>query len=327
VRSSNQPQLTVRWRALFDAMRVPWRDRGANTSRGHVSIKCPWCGNRDPSFHLTINESNGAYRCYRDPQLHAGWSLPWLLLGLGAKSREVDTLIEEYAHGARPMGVLQATPASPVDWDRQYRPAHLEAPALEYMRSRGYADPSRVCREHDLRFTKIGRMAWRILFPIDAGGEVLGTVGRAVRDSMEPRYLTNDPYGGCVYAPRRASRTRLLLLCAILGTGIPDARKLTLDLLARNADHVAYVPDADQVSSATYRLIKELELLPHISHIERLPTGRYKDLGEWTHDLGGLRAWLRDALSHLDTHRPGAARSRRTAAPLSSATPGASSRR
>lgn len=326
----------VRWRALLDALHVPWYDRGPNTSRGHISCKCPWCGNADPSHHLSINESNGAYRCYRDPQLHAGWSLPWLLLALGVNSRQIDGLLTEFAGGA-PARTLEGIPARPVEWER-YAPAGGDTAALEYLRLRGYPDPAYVCRAFDLRFTRFGRMAWRILFPLDAGGETLGVIGRATRSTMEPRYLSQDPYGGCLYIPPHRN-TSVLLLCegafdaltavfaaphivtaaAILGTDIPDARKLTLDLLARDMNRVVYIPDTNHVPSATYRLIKELESLPHIQHIDRAPLPRGKDMGEWASDLGGLRQWIEE---NFGSSRVGMEPAKIMPTPSSERTPG-----
>lgn len=306
----------VDWRALFDELRIPWRDRGSNCSRGHINIRCCWCRD-DPSHHLTISELNGAYYCYRDPLIHSGRSLPWLLRGLGCTPNQIDVLVARYSSSARPAHSLTAEPASPVSfrWDR-LEPAAGEPHALDYLRGRGYPDPARLCRDYGLRFTRTGRFAWRIMFPLSAGGETIGASGRAVRESMDPRYLTVDPYGGCLYIPHRARHTRTLLLiegpfdaltiaaavppeevtpAAILGVAVPPERMLTISELARTASQTIYVQDNDQPASAAYRLISELRGIP-VESMKTLrraePPAGYKDIGELASRTRELRQWL-----------------------------------
>lgn len=84
-------------RGLFDNLRVPWRDRGANTSRGNVNICCPFCRD-DYGYHMTISETReGAYYCYRRPQEHSGGNLVRVLVKLGASRTEAISLINNFA--------------------------------------------------------------------------------------------------------------------------------------------------------------------------------------------------------------------------------------
>jgi hypothetical protein len=261
-----------------------------------------------------VKEETGEYYCYRQPQQHSGKSLPWLLLGLGVPSSQIDGLIAEFSTRERSQ-LLTVTP-SPVSFDwNKFEPAYRSDAVLNYLRERGYDDPFNLCRDFDLRFTPHGRFSWRVMFPLTAGGDIVGAVGRTIRGA-DPRYLTLDPFGGCVYLPRRATRTRLLILLegpfdaltiareyapedvtavAILGLSLPAERKMTIGALAASAGHVVYVQDADQPVSATYRLINELQSIPSVSRVERAspPRGR-KDPGEMAAQREELRLWLKD---------------------------------
>ena len=333
--------MTINWRALFDHLRVPWRDRGANCSRGHVNCRCPFCGNADPSFHLTVKEDTGEYYCFRSPGTHSGRSLPWLLLHLGVAAGDaIDAVIEQHSDRRMP-AILTATPPSPVRWDR-FEPAAEHPAALAYLEERGYASPEKMCQQYDLRFTRSGRFAWRVLLPLTYEGQTTGFTGRTIADAT-PRYLTNDPTSGSLYLPagRHVVPPRVLLLCegpfdaltvaracsradvlpaALLGTAIPAERKLHISSLARGVACVVYVPDADQAVSNTYRLIAELELIPGVK-VKRVPVPRgHKDIAEMTTQTEELQRWLRTV---MDLSYPsGQVSSRTTRGPSLSATLG-----
>jgi hypothetical protein len=310
------------WRALFDAIRVPWRDRGSNCSRGHINCRCPWCGNMDPSYHLTINEENGAYFCLRTPdKMHSGRSLPWLLLGLGVDSSEIDRLIEEHTDQRQPVQLV-AAPARILDWNR-FEPASDYDAATEYLASRGYPDPHEIIRSFGLRFTKVGRFSWRILMPLRSPGDrgsVLAFTGRATREQQSPRYLTNDPMEGSLFLPANPICTPI---AALLGTALPAEKKLHLGRIVRKYPSIImlegpfdaltlawavpdlrllegayYIADTDQSPADTYRLIDELELIPGMPHITRLePPRGFGDIGEMADRPGEIREWISQYMS------------------------------
>lgn len=324
---------------MLDALRVPWRDRGSNCSRGHVNVKCPWCGNQDPSQHLTIKEETGEYYCFRAPQLHSGKSLPWLLLGLGQRPAQIDGIIHEFSDGRneREPRFFTAVTHTPVRWER-FEPAYNFTPALDYLRERGFHRPDVLSRDFDLRFTRTGRMAWRILLPLSTGGDVTGCVGRGIRTGQTPRYLTDDPFEGSVYIPSYSETTELLMFLegpidalvaavdndpaevmpvGILGLALPPERLMTISNLARGAKRAVFVQDADQPASAAYRLIDQLLQIPWLSSVERAePPPRRKDVGELAGHRGELKTWL-------DTLRSGEESSRTTRASRLGRTTGA----
>jgi hypothetical protein len=311
----------IRWRQLFDSLRIEWKDRGSNCSRGHVNISCPQCGRNDPSFHLSINEEDGAYYCYRQPGHHSGRSLPWLLICLQVEPHEIDHIIAEFSDDRQ---VARSAPTQKsVDW-RKFESATEVQICLDYLEGRGFANPKMTCLAYDLRFTRFGNNAWRLLFPLTTANSATGVTGRALREHQSPRYLTNDPFGCSIYLPR-ASSARMLLVCegpfdalaaaavavdealpvmpaAILGTSLPIERRMHLARLAKQVEKIIYVPDQDQSRADTYRLIESLEGTPGIDQVAvyELPSD-YKDIAKFYEtDKTGVRKWMRNVTSSLN---------------------------
>lgn len=322
----------ILWRSLFDALRVPWKDRGPNCSSGRVNISCPWCGDQDPSFHLSIDESTSAYFCMRTPgSHHSGRSVPWLLLGLKVHPTEIDALVAQHSD-EHPPPRLTTSRVQVLDWDKFESAADHEAP-LDYLRQRGYASAEGLARRYDLRFTRVGRHAWRVLMPLTCpqdGYRVTAFTGRTIRDQT-PRYLINDPSGASLYLPTDLGMGRVCV-AALQGTALTQEKRLHLSMLAGRHDALVmcegpfdaltlvasrspllaalrgayYVPDSDQSDSDTYRLIHELEMslrmpgrdIPHMPRVTRLQLPPYyKDLGEFADDPSEVTRWLQHALS------------------------------
>lgn len=202
--------LTILWRQLFDNIGVRWTDRGANTARNHVNIRCPMCGTADPSAHLGIEETTGAYYCLRNPT-HGGRSAPYLLMRLGVPSFQIDGLLREFGDDSPPTRVQRYR--EPTAWDK-FPSAIDNSTALTYLRSRGFDPPAEAVRRYDMRFTIAGRHSWRILLPLRLNHDIIGWTGRATGKHQEPRYLTNDPSDGAsLYIPvYPTNETRIIVL-------------------------------------------------------------------------------------------------------------------
>lgn len=72
---------TLNWMRVLDTNGVEYVDRGHNVKRGGIAIKCPWCGNADPSHHMGIALGTGWWGCLRN-QNHRGKSPLRLLVRL-----------------------------------------------------------------------------------------------------------------------------------------------------------------------------------------------------------------------------------------------------
>src|SRR5271157_1411215 len=85
----------IDWRSLFDALHVEWRDRGGNSSRNSIAIKCPFCCD-DPSTHLAVAYDGAGYYCFCNPS-HRGINAPRLLVRLGVSYDEAQRLLRHYS--------------------------------------------------------------------------------------------------------------------------------------------------------------------------------------------------------------------------------------
>lgn len=293
--------MSVDWRGLLDNARVPWRDRGKNTSRSNINVCCPWCRD-DQGFHLGISLEKEAYYCFRRPE-HAGHNFVALLVKLGQPRVEAVKLLNTYrGDRAAPREAPEPLPASKAmqAWER-FLPA-AEAPAIiDYIAARLFDQPEEVARRYDIRCASYGKWAYRMIMPIMLGGELRSWTGRGIRADMVPKYYTMDSHlEGLVYLPRPARRTLIItegpldaLKLAAAGERLPMAavaltgkqlnapRLLNVQQLAEAGmtDRVLLCLDADTSSAEATRMIAELRgnLRLDVQRL-KLPAG-YKDAG------------------------------------------------
>ena len=307
----------ILWRELFTHVGIQWVDRGANTSRGHINVKCAWCKDEDPSYHLAIEETTGAYYCRRNPD-HYGRSA-WRLLSALGLWKKAEKLLDDYSTTPVPRPAGQIREEEKPRRRLGLRPAHEVPPALEYLRTRGYADPEKTARTFGLAAAPYGRLAARVFFPIDADAEEY--IGRAVHSHMEPRYLSTaeksslyvplpEQYEGgflfLVEGPFDALRLQSTILeifgrrfggtAALLGLGLTSDKLLHLVRLIDAADVTFQVLDRDQDVHRSEQRAYSLQLRTKkkVLRVE-CPSGR-KDLGESTGEEVAL--WLRTLTSN-----------------------------
>lgn len=196
------------WVALLEANNVEYVSRGPNTKRGEVSIRCPFCGDDDPSTHMGINLTTGTWGCLRNSR-HRGRSTEWLLQHLLRISNHQAKLVVRQYDAADPDSELpdpatmfdapaeaEAAPVvleMPNDFRRiDYRQA-LTRPYWSYLERRGFEHPENMIRYYKLRCALIGRWKGRIIFPIYKDGVLIAWTGRAITPlQTAPRYLTNE---------------------------------------------------------------------------------------------------------------------------------------
>ena len=311
------------WRGLFSAIGVAWHDRGANTSQGHITIRCPWCRD-DPSHHLSIDEESGAYYCFRDPTRHFGRSPYKLLEKLydGDKAR----LLRQYGYSGRINAPEIVQPQHFTNWSK-FTSAVESPSALQYLRQRGFQQAANVAANFDLRIAPVGRFATRVLMPFVWEGEVIGFTGRTWVQGREPKYLSEDnTSGGAMYLPRAPAKEQTLLLvegpmdalkaaaygpsdilpAAILGLALPPLRLERLRQLA-SGRKIMITFDVDQARGQSRHFERTIrrgsfgEKLadrnnPDIGNIVtvKLPYGK-KDVGEM--EPNEITYWLDNALT------------------------------
>lgn len=305
-------------RGLMDSLRVQWRDRGKNTSRGNVNICCPFCKD-DYGFHLSISEDRGGvYYCYRRPNDHSGTNPLRLIQRLGATRPDSYTLLNRYM--GRVAAETVAEPPPPLSkvrarWERFDTLTDQHDDVLDYLRSRGFLRPLDVATRYDLRVAAQGKWAQRLLFPLLEDGDIIAWTGRALTSALDPKYYTEmNGRDGLVYMPRvarevlftvegpmdalkgaAASESLPVATAALTGKQLNAQRLGRLRRMAGDTvKRVVMVLDADTRLAERSRMLAELKgAFPRIPvRAQALPTP-FKDLGE----MG-----IRDAAAFLQSH-------------------------
>ena len=196
------------WVAFLDAHSIEYVTSGPNTPKGNISIKCPWCGDDDPSEHLSISLSKDAFGCWRS-STHAGrkpYSLVAVLLGC---SFHQARLIEAQYSAADPETLADAiallSPASetpkpaagPVTLHPEFRPIKqtgTTARFWQYLARRGFDDVGRLTKLYGILCCQTGQYKDRVILPITQGKELVGWTARALqeRPNNAPRYLSSS---------------------------------------------------------------------------------------------------------------------------------------
>jgi hypothetical protein len=232
----------IDWRALLNAYRVPWRDHGANCTRGNINITCPFCLD-DPSQHLAVDESTGKYYCWRDGR-HSGGNPVFLLERLLQCRRiEAQGVLDHYDDRvkAAPAPAFVAAAASTIARTQQrfaaLAPAWQSDWHLDYLRERGFTNPVFVAKRYELRYAAVGSWAARLLLPLyGAANSIVSWSGRALRSDLQPRYLVEKYDGMPAYLAGDSSGDRLILV-----EGPLDALKINAALSLRGVTHTTAV--------------------------------------------------------------------------------------
>lgn len=202
----------LNWERFFTRHGIYWTTTGPNASRGRINIKCPWCGDGDPSEHLGVSIRHGGYSCWRGrSQGHRGkdaWRLIQALLKCSAS--EAQALAqdegdvpsdEELASSFRTFaaGGLTTTRVTELRLLPEFKSllngSPLAEPFWTYLcEKRDYTrlQVKWLVQYYDLQYCRTGQFAGRIIFPItDRYGRLLTWTGRIIRDA-QPRYKALD---------------------------------------------------------------------------------------------------------------------------------------
>lgn len=198
------------WKQFLAEQRIPFIEKGANVKRGEISIKCPWCGSADPSYHLGLNLESGWYSCWRNRAGHSGKSPLRLIVQLIKvpywKAREMAGLSADYvdpdgydAVAARVMG-RDAHIEHPrqvrrefLDMDKYAIPVTSRPQTLRwfnylYERFFDRDDIERLCHDYGLKAARHGNYAGRLIMPYYIDGKLVTWTARAIGRSTV-RYL------------------------------------------------------------------------------------------------------------------------------------------
>ena len=302
----------IDWRSLFDALHIEWRDRGGNSSRNSIAIKCPFCRD-DPSTHLAVAYDGAGYYCFRNPS-HRGVSAPTLLVRLGASYAEAQHLLRHYSASPTAAAAPRVVPSFSqlqTAWSH-FDPVSQSDRYIDYLIYRGFEDAGLVADYYDLRYARVGKWSWRLLIPYYENGSLISWVGRSITNH-DPKYLAQISDESVLFVPGRARaryvtgilvegpldalkiaaacRTHGIMAAALSGKALPPSKLLRISRFLDGCTHCYLALDADVPMSQIMAAINTIACAIKSRYIRRLPIPHgHKDPGELSYL--GVRTWL-----------------------------------
>ncbi len=204
---------TINWIRLLEQHSVEYTDKGKSTAKGNVYVKCPFCGNADPSHHMGISLNGNAWGCWRNAS-HRGRSPIRLLMTLFNVSyqtaRDMAGLDESYVDPEGYEAIKHNLFSSEKDekdiGTEHYIEAGLEFPKefeeivhnrirhkrfIHYLvKERGFPEEhiADLCRTYKLRAAVSGNFRDRIIMPYIVERNLVSWTGRAIAHTSL-RYL------------------------------------------------------------------------------------------------------------------------------------------
>ena len=198
----------MNWEEFLQDHHITYVTRGPNTKKGEVSVRCPWCGDDDPSEHLGISLSREAWGCHRS-HTHRGKGPVRLVQALlGVSNNQAKLIVSQYDR-ADPENLEQAIDAleptykvstepmpSKLRFPPEFRhigPEKITFRFWNYLMRRGFSDPERLAATYDLKCCSIGQWKDRIIVPIYRDHTLIAWTGRAIQSTINaPRYLSTS---------------------------------------------------------------------------------------------------------------------------------------
>lgn len=199
------------WIAFLNEYRVPFVERGPNINRTQIGIRCPYCGNADPSEHMAIHRSGGWWRCRRNNN-HSGSTPHRLVMQLAAcsftqaqqivgdqgpaRALDVDFAAQVRALAQGPSAVAVEEPA-PRTFPAEFKPLTPRGAGRrfwDYLIDRHYTDEQLKVLSSDfgLHYATTGRYAYRVVVPVWTKQGLMSWTGRTIQQREEIRYKSHS---------------------------------------------------------------------------------------------------------------------------------------
>lgn len=189
------------WVRFLNENGIPYVTSGKNVKRGEVNIKCPFCGDADPSQHFGFSPDSGNYSCWR-MAAHAGRKPHRVIMALlGCSYAVADEIVrsDADAYSGVSMEALkerisaQRAKRAKAPRERLEFPAGvrkfdlrttsiIQRPFLSYLVRRGFTQDEawEVVHQYGLRWAQTGSQAGRLVFPMLHSRRLQGWSGRAI---------------------------------------------------------------------------------------------------------------------------------------------------
>lgn len=199
----------MNWIEFLDDNHISYVTRGPNTRKGEVSVRCPFCGEEDPSEHMGIVLEREAWGCHRN-QAHRGKAPAKLIQALlGCSWAQAGLVVAQYGaadpetldQALASLGTLLApkTPTAPPEQLRLAPEFRLIQPTgstsrfWHYLGRRGFHNPTGVAETYGLSCCLTGRWKDRIIIPVYQNKVLIAWTGRALQTPVSaPRYLSTS---------------------------------------------------------------------------------------------------------------------------------------
>lgn len=191
---------------FLDDHNISHREDGPNCAKDNTVLKCPWCGDDDPSEHMGWNLESGAYGCWRNTK-HRGRSPHWLIMRLLGCSYEVadgfviggrelsrfNRLAKEF--GSLGVQIRKPSGSERLKFPKEVRPLSSRGLGrfyFAYLQKRGFSEEEvqKLVELYSLRFSTQGYWRGRIIFPIYFEGHLVCWTGRTIYPNQHLRYLS-----------------------------------------------------------------------------------------------------------------------------------------
>lgn len=203
------------WFAFLRQHNIPYTITGPNASPGRVNIRCPFCGDADPSEHLGVSLRGNGYSCWRN-QGHRGRDQIRLVakllnysyddakalvggaMGLSTLPSDSEMLEDLRVKLGGP--TYEKRSAVKLRMPKEFRSLDTDSrfayQFLDYLQDRGYNGTQLdwLVDTYDLHYALrrsevYGDFAYRVIIPIrDRWGELLTWTGRSILPDEELRY-------------------------------------------------------------------------------------------------------------------------------------------
>lgn len=204
--------MNFNWERFCEDYRIPFlrHGEGPGIGQGKIAIRCPYCDDHAEHMGLNLDPSEPWWNCWRCRA--AGGNPAKLVCKLtGSNMEKAQSIVAE--HDVRSADDFDHLFDKPPPTMAKKAAAHRKAknrlpdgchplaganPALsarfiEYLaKARGFGkDVAGVAEAFKLHYALHGEQAWRIVYPITAGGELAAWVGRSIYQDATLRYKTS----------------------------------------------------------------------------------------------------------------------------------------
>jgi hypothetical protein len=198
----------MNWQQLLDDYNIHYVTRGPNTKKGEISIQCPWCGDDDPSEHLSISLETPNWGCWRNAEHRGKQPLRLIRALLGVSAGQAGLLLAQYGAAdpetlddaltlltgeSKPMETTTELVKLPDNfWLIQNKSSARRF--WQYLKGRGFGAPAALARRYSLHYCTTGRWKDRVIIPVwDTKANLIGWTARAIQQSKTvPKYLESN---------------------------------------------------------------------------------------------------------------------------------------